>query len=74
MARPIKNLLGRKFNHWEVLDFSYICKHGDAKWACQCDLCGKVYGIRSDSLQSGRSTKCKKCAAIERVYEYARAI
>lgn len=74
MARPVKNLLGKKFNHWEVLNFSHICKHGDAKWVCQCDLYGKVYDIRSDSLQSGRSTKCTACAALERKYGYARAI
>lgn len=28
MTRRVKNLLGKKFNHWEVLNFSYICKHG----------------------------------------------
>lgn len=74
MARPIKNLVGKKFNHWEVLNFSYICKHGDAMWVCQCDLCERIYDIRSDSLQSGRSTKCKPCATLERKYGYARAI
>lgn len=74
MGRPIKNLLGKKFNHWEVQNFSYICKHGDAKWVCECDLCGKVFDVRSDNLQSGRSTKCKSCAAIERIYGHARAL
>ena len=73
-GRPVKNLLGKKFNHWEVLNFSYICRHGDAKWACQCDLCGIVYDVRSDALQSGRSTKCRKCAAKERAYGYAGSI
>lgn len=73
-GRPIKNLLDKKFGHWKVLNFSHICCHGDAKWTCQCDLCGAVYDVRSDSLQSGRSTKCKKCATKERTHGYARSI
>lgn len=70
-GRKVKNLSGKKFNHWDVLNLSYTDKKG-AHWACQCDLCEKVYDVRSDSLQSGGSTKCRSCAAIERIYGHAR--
>lgn len=60
MNKRIKILTG-KFGHWEILNFSHICSHGDACWKCKCDICGNIYSIRSDSLQSGRSTKCRKC-------------
>lgn len=65
----VKDLTGKKFGYWEVLSFSYVDKKsGNAYWACQCGLCGRVKDVRSDSLQSGGSTKCGKCAALERIY------
>lgn len=72
MGRPIKDLTGKTFGHWEVVSFSFVGKndHQDAYWACRCNLCGTVYDVRSDSLQSGHSTKCKRCAVIERTYGY----
>ena len=70
----VKILIGKKFGHWDILNFSHICNHGDAMWACQCDLCGRVYEVRSDSLQAGKSTKCKPCATLERKKGYARII
>lgn len=70
----IKDLTGKKFNHWDVYQLSYICDHGDAMWTCQCDLCGDFYSVRSDSLQSGNSTKCRRCANFESRYGYARTI
>lgn len=71
--RKFKDLTGRKFNHWEVLNFSFTDKRYNAYFACMCDLCERVFDVRSDSLQSGRSKKCKYCAARERMH-YARAI
>lgn len=57
----VKILKGKKFGYWKVLNFSHICEYGDAKWTCRCEICGRMYAVRLDSLQSGRSTKCKKC-------------
>lgn len=70
MSRHIKDLTGQQFGHWEVLSFSFIGKnnHNDAYWSCRCGLCGTVHDVRSDSLQSGGSTKCMQCAIQERIY------
>lgn len=58
-----KDLVGKQFGHWEVLSFSYMHKiKRSAYFACRCNGCGKVYDVRSDSLQRGESTKCKSCA------------
>lgn len=75
-GRKIKDLTGKRFGMWEVVNFSFIGKrtHRDAYWACICHGCGDVYDVRSDSLQSGHSTKCKKCAVYERTYEHAKTI
>lgn len=59
----VKDLSGKQFNHWEVLQLSYIDKKShNAYFACRCDICGRVYDVRSDSLQEGTSTKCVNCA------------
>ena len=71
MGRAIKNISNKKFNHWIVIGYSHICNHGDAMWSCRCELCDKYYTVRSDSIQSGRSTKCRSCASKERIYGYA---
>lgn len=60
-GRPIKNLEGKQFGCWDVLSLSYVNNKG-AYWSCMCKLCERVFDIRSDSLQSGGSTKCKRCA------------
>lgn len=68
MARRIgtrtKDLTGKQFGRWEVLSLSFVGKgkHKDAYWACLCNGCDRVYDVRSDSLQSGNSTQCMKCA------------
>ena len=66
----IKDLTGKQFNHWEVLNLSFTGKgkHKDAYWACRCDICGRVYDVRSDLLQKGTSTKCVRCARNARWY------
>lgn len=76
MGRPIKDLAGKRFGYWKVLNFSFCGKnsHQDAYWTCQCTLCGKLYDVRSDGLQSGHSTKCKKCARLTGRGKYARFI
>lgn len=73
MRGKFKDLTGKKFIHWEVLNFSYSDKRHRSYFACQCDLCERVYDVRADNLQSGKSTKCIKCAAREKMH-YARII
>lgn len=69
MGRPVKNLKGKTFGYWQVLEFAGTRgNHTDAYWKCRCKLCDRIFEVRSDRLQSGHSTKCKHCAAIERCY------
>lgn len=72
----VKDLTGKKFNHWEILRLSYVDKKShNAYFACRCDICGQVYDVRSDSLQRGTSTKCMRCARNIREYgDYANII
>lgn len=72
----VKDLSGRQFGLWEVKRFSFIGKgnHRDAYWRCICRGCGNSYDVRSDSLQSGHSTKCRECSFHERKYRHAKVI
>lgn len=68
------DLTGKKFGAWEVEGFSYFDKKHNAKFVCLCTLCGDRYDVYGLNLQSGGSTKCRKCAQLERRYGYARVI
>lgn len=57
------DLSNKTFSNWEVLSFSHSSKNNHAMWNCRCKLCGRKYIVNSDSLISGRSTKCRRCAA-----------
>lgn len=76
MSKKVKDLTGKRCGLWDVQHFSFIGKgtHGDAYWSCVCRGCGKVYDVRSDSLQSGHSTKCAQCSLNERKHRHARII
>jgi hypothetical protein len=72
--RGVKNnLTGKTFGHWEVEGFSCTDKRHNAKFVCRCKGCGKRYDVYGLALLSGKSTKCVRCAVIERIYGYARA-
>lgn len=65
----IKDLSGKKFGHWEVLNFAYVdTKSGHAYWTCLCTLCGRIKAVRSDSLGRGVTSRCAKCAALEKTH------
>lgn len=69
----VKNIAGKTFGNWNVMNLSYVDKHHGAFWTCQCELCGIVYDVRGDSLRDGSSTKCRPCA-IESRRKYARVV
>lgn len=69
----LKNIQGKFYGEWEVLNLSYITKNHGAYWTCRCGICGIVYDVRGDSLKSGNSTKCRKCAGESR-RKYARVV
>lgn len=76
MSRKVKDLTGKKFGLWKIEVFAFIGKgsHRDAYWKCTCRGCGRTYDVRSDSLQSGHSTKCAQCSWNERKQRHARII
>lgn len=69
-----KDLTGKTFGYWEVEGFSTFDRKHNAKFVCRCSLCGDRYDVYSLNLQSGHSTKCRRCALLERRYGYARTI
>lgn len=55
-------LIGIKFGKWTVLSFvSYLRGEGN-RYLCRCD-CGIEKEVIGYYLRSGKSTKCRKCAA-----------
>lgn len=54
---PLDDLTGRHFG-W-LTAVKYV---GGSRWECAC-LCGRHILVRTDSLTSGRSTRCRHCAS-----------
>jgi hypothetical protein len=54
-----KDLSGRAFHSWTVVEFSHIGKHGEARWKCRCH-CGAERMIDASDLLRGTS-KCCGC-------------
>lgn len=50
--------IGKTFNNWKVIRYA-----GDKKQLCQCLKCGKYEKVYTESLVSGRSTQCRRCAS-----------
>jgi hypothetical protein len=63
----IRDLTGKKFSQWSVLQFSRTTEHGDAIWYCQCS-CGLKKEVAAQWLVSGNSTKCRECANLPTNY------
>lgn len=55
-----KDLTGKIFGKWSVINFSHAEK-GNSFWNCKCK-CGDNYVVHSSQLIHGRSTQCKKCS------------
>ena len=58
-----KDLTGKTYGSWKVIRYAGTNKHGYAMWDCKCNLCNETYQVVSQSLTSGRSTKCRKCSS-----------
>ena len=53
---PIKDLNGKTFGEWTVIEFSHLSSHG-AMWRCRCS-CGNIKAVRSALLTSGDTKSC----------------
>ena len=56
--RPVKNLIGCRFNKWVVISLTIV--KGKTMWTCKCD-CGTVGIVSASKLKSGRSKSCRYC-------------
>jgi len=63
MARKIESLIGNKFGSWKVIDFLEFRRSNFPYYTCEC-ACGKIVAVNGYHLSSGRSTKCRSCAAL----------
>lgn len=56
-----KNIIGKKFGRWTVIDKSNKRLKGYAlKWRCMCE-CGNISYISASILRTGKSKSCGKC-------------
>lgn len=62
MRTKIEEKAGKCHGNWIVLKFDRIDEHDDARWWCQCALCGDIYSVKGYTLRNGHSTKCLPCA------------
>lgn len=56
MARPIKNIVGQKFNRLTVIKF-VEGKNNHTYWKVKCD-CGNIGIARGDKLKAGTKKSC----------------
>lgn len=56
-SRRVKDLTGKVFGRWTVLDYAGLNKQGSAMWNCRCD-CGTLRAVLCGSLSCARSTNC----------------
>ena len=63
----MKNLIGEKFNEWEVIDKA-PSKKGHTMWLCKCS-CGVVREVEAYNLKTGGTKSCGHNANKNRVYE-----
>lgn len=56
--------VGKIFGNWKVLEYA-----GDKKQICQCLKCNNIVEVFTESLVSGKSTQCRKCASSYRKEE-----
>ena len=57
-----KNLTGKEFGHWTVLEEAPRSSSGKRVWVCVCS-CGKKSLVEQGNLTTGKSSKCISCAA-----------
>ncbi len=56
----IENFVGKKFNNWEVLDFSHLDSKQVQYWICKCK-CDRTQPVRTTFLFTGKSKNCRFC-------------
>lgn len=66
MSAFIHEKSGARYNDWTIRQFHKIDSHGDARWWCTCERCGRDYSVKGYTLRNGQSTKCRQCADKER--------
>ena len=52
-----EDLIGRRFNHWTVIDVGERDSNGRFRWLCRCD-CGRTANVYAFSLNSNKSKSC----------------
>ena len=52
------DLTGQIINDWRVIDRATNTKDGQARWNCECLLCGNIKTVQGGHLRSGRSKNC----------------
>lgn len=63
---PPEDLTGRRFGEWTVLYFIAVTPGRQRLWKCECS-CGRRGTVQAGNLRSGRSSRCKSCAARKRI-------
>ncbi len=53
----VKDLTGKAFGQWTVIDYAGLNKQGSAIWNCRCD-CGTLRAVTCGSLCNDRSKGC----------------
>lgn len=56
-----KDLTGKVFGKWKVLDRLPNNRRNQSQWTCQCE-CGTTQAVSGSGLRNKSSTQCKKCA------------
>lgn len=59
--KSFKDLKGKRFGEWIVLDLSEKNKYNQRLWKCKCS-CGEIAEVTSGVLLGGYSRSCRDCA------------
>lgn len=59
--KSFKDLKGKRFGEWTVLDLSGKNKYNQRLWKCKCS-CGEIAEVTSGVLLGGYSRSCRDCA------------
>ena len=56
-GRPVKNIIGHKYNRFTVVELDSIQPGVGSIWVCKCD-CGNIKKINAGDLKSGNTKSC----------------
>lgn len=62
MHKNVKDITGRKFNNWKVIERAKS-KKGQALWRCVC-VCGQERIISGYKLRNGKIKGCRRCCKV----------